>query len=159
MKGILCLAAFIALLCYGWLFFLHQTTGEGRPVCFSNLTQPSREAIIRQGVWSHLQALPAIREVVEGRAIEGSEGNLTRGDPEAPIDLAAVDGFLSKHPDCCRIGAPGEGMGKLNRAAALLYSRQFVYVSVEDPTLKSEAGNQIYGSGYPVDACSDNLEK
>ena len=133
--------------------FVENTTGAGRPVCLAKLSQPSRDAIIEQGVWSHLQALPEIRAVVFGD--DGVKG----GDSDAQIDLVAVDQFLTKYPNCCRIATPGEGMGRVRKTVDLLLGREAVYVSVVNPTLKSEAGNQIYQSGYRVDACSNNLDR
>lgn len=157
-KALLGLSLIALVATLSMLALLWQTTGRGRPICFGNLNYPGQTAILRQGVWSHLQSRPATLAVLEDRAIQGPNGNLTVLDPEAPLDEDEVDQFLIDNPDCCVIEPLGSRFGDISKLRSVVSSHSKVRVFVEDGSLFSSEGFPVVGRAYTVDVCWKNLE-
>lgn len=132
----------------GWGAFLLWISSNNRALCASPFTIASENALLRQGVWTHLLTEAAADRVV------AHPGTPQSVNPNDAIDQLRVDAFLGRHPDCCRIYLPGN-RNFLSMVIGRLTSPSIVLVFVQgDPT-----PGIIRSTTYRVDACSANVRK
>jgi hypothetical protein len=135
---------------------LYATTGKGRPLCLTNGNRPSEDMLLRKGIWSHLQARPAIisaMESVETSQLGYGVSTLSRNDPTTMVSEAEIDEFLANNPQCCEIEAVGSEYGKINKIFAIATHPSEVLIRVTDASLQNSNGRPHDVSIYTVNAC------
>jgi hypothetical protein len=137
-----------AVLVMGWIGFLLLLAQREETICVGSLSVASRQAIIRQGVWSHLQNTD-VASLPPGLPPRSYAWN-----PTIPISLPAVQEFESTHPNCCEVVIPGE-----KHLITLLWGRLFHPSRAIVFVRPSPKAQTIFNTNYEVDACWENVRK
>jgi hypothetical protein len=139
--------ALLFILAALWVSFILSVARSGRAICVGEMRIASQEALIRQGVWTHL-----LSEAVTNRLLARTGGS-TEVRSGSEIDQARVSTFLASHPNCCRVYPYGP-QGGFQYLFRRLTAPSLVSVHVNAPR-----SDVLRSTTYRVDACSANVRK